>query len=87
MVLRTINTPAHTKVKANSVPMLHISPATLAGTKAANRPTNTMKSRLLRAGVRYFSWICENNGGNKPSLLILRKTRLCPSSVTMITEQ
>lgn len=42
---------------------------------------------LLRAGVLNFSLICEKNGGNNPSWLMLRKTRLCPNNVTMMTEQ
>ncbi|CUQ48817.1 Uncharacterised protein [Dorea longicatena] len=87
MVLRTTSTAAQTSVKAISVPMLVISPASRAGTKAASRPTSTMKSRLLRAGVRNFSLICEKKGGSSPSWLMLRNTRLCPSSVTMMTEQ
>lgn len=55
MVRRTTSTAAQTKVKAMSVPILVISPATRAGTMAANMPTMTMKRALLRAGVRNFS--------------------------------
>ena len=51
IVRRMMRTPAQTNMKAKSVPMLVISPATLAGTKAARRPTTIMKSRLLWAGV------------------------------------
>ena len=87
MVFRTTNTAAHTSVKAISVPMLVISPARRAGTNAANQPTISINRRLLRAGVRNFSLMCEKNGGSSPSWLILRKTRLCPNKVTIITEQ
>ena len=59
----------------------------LGGTKAANVPTNNINRKLLRAGVRNFSWIWENRGGSSPSRLILKNTRLCPNNVTMITEQ
>ena len=48
-------------------PILVISPARRAGTKAASRPTSTMNNRLLRAGVLNFSLMCEKNGGNNPS--------------------
>ena len=34
-----------------------------------------------------LSLICEKKGGSSPSWLMLRNTRLCPSSVTMMTEQ
>ena len=44
--LRITQTPAHTITKANRVPMLVKSPATLPGTNAANRPTNTNKIML-----------------------------------------
>lgn len=48
---RITKTPMQTKMKANSVPMLVISPTTLAGTKAANKLTKTRNSKLLFAGV------------------------------------
>ena len=87
MVLRTMRTAAHTSIKANSVPILVISPATPAGTNAANKPTATMKSTLLWAGVRKRGCILLKNGGNSPSWLMLRKMRLCANNVTMITLQ
>src|SRR5690606_33920118 len=51
--LRT-STPTHTRMNANSVPILVISPTTLPGMKAANRLTKTRKKRLDFQGVRYF---------------------------------
>ena len=50
-VRRTTITPKQTKAKANKVPMLVISPATLAGTTPANKPMTVINSALLRAGV------------------------------------
>ena len=46
---------AQTNVKANTVPILVISPATRAGTNAASPPTMAINNKLLCAGVRYFS--------------------------------
>ena len=71
IVRRTTITPAHTRVKAKSVPMLVISPATRAGTSPASTLTSTMKSMLLRAGVwkRLLMWL--NTGGSSPSRLML----------------
>ena len=53
-LFRSTHTPMHTNIKAKSVPMLVISPTTLAGTKAANRLTNNMNSIFDFAGVRNF---------------------------------
>ena len=87
MVLRTIRMAAQTKVNARSVPILVISPATCAGINPANRLTSTINRQLLCTGVRKRWLILEKNGGKRPSRLMLRNTRLCPSRVTMITEQ
>ena len=43
---RMIQTPAQTRMKAKSVPMLVISPVTSAGTNAASMPVKTKKSRF-----------------------------------------
>ena len=51
---RITNTPMQTRIKANNVPMLVISPTTLAGTNAAKRLTNIMNRKLLLKGVRNF---------------------------------
>lgn len=48
---RKTKTPIQTKMNANSVPILVISPTTLAGTNAANKLTKTRNSKLLFAGV------------------------------------
>ena len=50
--LRIMITPMHTSMNAKSVPMLVISPTTLAGTKAANMLTKSMNRKLFLAGVR-----------------------------------
>ena len=47
-----IQTPAHTNMKAKSVPMLVISPDTSAGTNAANKPVKTKNSMFDLYGVR-----------------------------------
>ena len=82
-----ISTPIQTRIKANNVPILVISPTTLAGTKAANRLTNTRNNRLLLAGVLNLGCTCENIFGNSPSLLILKNTLDCPNNMTSITEE
>ena len=68
--LRSTNTPMHTNMNANKVPMLVISPTTLPGTKAANKLTNTMKNKLERAGVRNRLCSYEKTEGNNPSWLM-----------------
>jgi hypothetical protein len=45
-VFLMIITPAQTRIKANKVPILVISPTTCPGTKAANSPTNKQKIKL-----------------------------------------
>jgi hypothetical protein len=40
-----------TRIKANNVPMLVISPTTSAGINAANALTNNINNKLLLAGV------------------------------------
>ena len=70
-VRRTTMTPKQTNEKAKSVPMLVISPATLAGTTPASSPITVINSRLLRAGVWKRLSRCEKSGGSKPSRLML----------------
>src|SRR5947207_5100209 len=82
-----INTPIQTRIKANKVPILVISPTTLAGTNAANRLTKTRNKALLLEGVLNLGWTCENTLGIKPSWLMLKNTLDCPSSITRITEE
>src|ERR1043165_3104255 len=69
--LRITQTPIHTNMKANNVPILVISPTTLAGTKAANALTNSMKNKLFFAGVCVLGFTEEKILGIKPSLLML----------------
>src|ERR1051325_11748987 len=54
-----IQTPMHTRMNANSVPMLVISPTTSSGMKAANSPVNTKNSMFDLYGVRYFGCTSE----------------------------
>ena len=49
--LRITQIPIQTRMKANKVPILVISPTTLAGTNAAKRLTKSMNKRLFFAGV------------------------------------
>src|SRR5688572_27828440 len=84
---RITHTPIQTNMNANNVPILVISPTTLAGTKAAKALTNNIKNRLFFAGVWVFGLTLENIFGIKPSLLILKKTRLWPINITRITDE
>src|SRR5688572_16210020 len=65
---RSTQIPTHTKTKANNVPKLVKSPATLPGTNPANNPTNTNKSRFDLNGVRNVGCSSENTFGTSPSL-------------------
>ena len=86
ILLRMTQTPMQTRIKAKSVPMLVISPTTLAGTKAAKALTKTINKRLLFAGVCVIGFTAENTFGIKPSLLMLKNTRLCPINITNMTD-
>lgn len=86
-VLRNTNTPKQTRTKANSVPILVISPTTRAGTNAANKLTNKQKSKLDFHGVLNFLCTAEKTGGKNPSFDMEKNTRDCPSNITMITEE
>ena len=65
---RMIHTPAHTSMKANSVPMLVISPTMSPGTNAAKSAVNTKKTTFDLYGVRSFGWRAPKIGGTRPSL-------------------
>src|SRR5665647_221453 len=65
-----IQTPAHTRIKANKVPMLVISPTISPGIKDAKQPTNTKNIRFDLYGVLNLGCILENTFGTNPSLLI-----------------
>ena len=64
--LKTI-TEIQTKMKANKVPILVISPTISPGIKAANKPTMTKITRLALYGVLYLVCKSPNAYGNKPS--------------------
>src|SRR6478672_2402697 len=72
--LNTI-TPMQTRINANSVPILVISPTTLAGTNAANKLTNIMNKKLDLAGVLNLGCTLEKTDGSRPSLLMEKNTR------------
>src|SRR5437764_537888 len=86
ILLRITHTPIHTRIKANKVPMLVISPTTRAGTNAAKRLTKHINNKLFFAGVCVFGLTEENILGINPSLLILKNTLDCPISITNITD-
>src|SRR5689334_15153391 len=67
---RMIQTPRHTRMNANSVPMLVISPTMSSGMNAANNDVNTKNSMFDLYGVLNFGWTCENTFGTSPSWLI-----------------
>ena len=46
LLTRIIQTPAETRINANNVPILVISPTISWGTKQANNPTNKKNKRL-----------------------------------------
>src|SRR5579863_3424846 len=83
---RITQTPAHTMTKANRVPMLVISPTTESGRKAEKGDTKSMNKRFERHGVRNFGWMSEKTLGTRPSRDMEKNTRLCPSSITSMTE-
>src|SRR6202048_1978393 len=83
---RMIQTPAQTRMKANSVPMLVISPVTSAGTKAASKPVKTKKSMFDLYGVLNRGCTSEKTLGTSPSRLIEKNTRDCPSNITRMTD-
>src|SRR6478752_2082639 len=84
---RMIQTPMQTRMNANSVPMLVISPTTSSGMNAANKDVNTKNSQLDLCGVLNVGCACENTGGTRPSRLIEKNTRDCPSSITRMTDE
>src|SRR3954451_13303778 len=71
---RIIHTPAHTSIKANSVPILVISPTTSAGINPANKDAKTKNIMFDLYGVLYFGCTSEKTFGTNPSLLIVKKT-------------
>src|SRR5947209_6002992 len=86
-VRRMIQTPAQTRMNANNVPMLVISPVTSAGTNAASAPVKTKNNMFDFQGVRYRGCTWEKIAGTNPSRLIEKKTRDWPNSITRMTDE
>src|ERR1700743_3401569 len=84
---RRIQTPAHTRMNAKSVPMLVISPTMLSGRKAANSEVKTKNSMLDFHGVLNLGCGSEKIFGTKLSSLMEKKTRDWPYNMTRITEE
>lgn len=66
-VLRMTNTPIQTRIKANKVPILVISPTTRAGINAAKRLTKIINKKLFFDGVLNTGCTYEKILGIKPS--------------------
>src|SRR5881275_699987 len=84
---RMIHTPAQTRMNANNVPMLVISPVTSAGTSAARAPVKTKNSMFDFHGVRYRGCTSEKIDGTSPSRLIEKNTRDWPNNITRMTDE
>ena len=72
---RMIHTPIQTRINANNVPILVISPTISAGIKPANKADITKNIRLDLYGVLYFGCTSEKALGTNPSRLIEKNTR------------
>src|SRR4030095_4507697 len=70
-----IHTPAQTRMNANKVPILVISPTTSAGMNPANKADITKNIMLDLYGVLNFGCTSEKTFGTKPSRLIEKNTR------------
>src|ERR1035438_5930762 len=86
-LLRRIQIPAQTKTNASKVPIEVRSPAMLPGINPPKIPTNKKSMRLDLYGVRNLGCRCENTFGRSPSCDMEKNTRLCPISITSITEE
>lgn len=67
---RNIQMPAQTRINANNVPILVISPTISPGINAAKAPTKTKNNKFDLYGVLNFECSSEKIGGTNPSLLI-----------------
>ena len=67
---RMIHTPAHTRMNANSVPMLVMSPTMFSGTNAAKSAVKKKNMMFDFYGVRNVGWTSEKTFGTSPSSLI-----------------
>src|ERR1700722_8532254 len=85
--LRRMITPMQTSTNANSVPMEVRLPATVPEQKADSSPTKTNRIMLLLYGVLNLGCNWENTFGSKPSCDMVKNTRLCPRSITRMTEE
>lgn len=84
-VRRRMITPRATTTKANSVPMFTSVASSLMLVKPATTAMMTPSRMVGRYGVRNFGWVTEKNRGSRPSRLIAKNTRVCPSSRIMQT--
>jgi hypothetical protein len=83
-VRRSTMTPAETRAKANSVPMLTISSSLSIGNTDAGIATSTPTSTVIRTGVPCGP-VLANGRGSNPSRHIAKSTRVCPSTSTITT--
>ena len=67
---RSITTPMQTRMKANSVPMLVMSPTMSSGMNPPNSAVKTKNVQFDLYGVRCFGCRSENSFGTRPSRLI-----------------
>ena len=65
-----IQTPMHTRMNANRVPMLVISPTMSSGRNAAKSAVKTKNTMFDFHGVRYLGCTSEKTAGTSPSQLI-----------------
>src|SRR5947199_9388029 len=66
---RMIQIPAQTRMKANNVPILVVSPVTSAGTNAARTPVNLNNTTTYVEGLRYRGSTPEKMCRTNPSRL------------------
>ena len=78
--------PIATIANAMSVPMFTSSATMARGKKPATQAVSIPVTRMTFTGVRVFSLTSEKNPGRRPSRDMAKKIRLCPKSMTRITE-
>src|SRR6195952_1732021 len=72
-------TPIETRTNANNVPTFTISSSTTIFEQPATTATTTPTPTVIRTGTPVFSFTAAMFRGSKPSRLIAKITRLCPS--------
>src|SRR5579871_1622811 len=77
-VLRKMITPSDTKTKANNVPMLERSAASLMAKIPDGMPTASPAIQVDQCGVLNLGCTAEKNFGNSPSRDIAYQMRACP---------